>query len=82
MNSSSLVSSVRSGRHRTRLPTRIHRTVTVRSEDEAIDAVVALQPVEKVLSAKIVFDDDDGTPSVQYLARWKVRRCNTSAPSR
>ena len=40
--------------------------------DEAEPA--KLQPVEKIVSVKIFFEDD-GKPSVRYLAKWKVRGC-------
>jgi len=36
------------------------------------DAVAHLEAVEAVRSARLVFDDD-GKPSVEYLACWKAR---------
>jgi hypothetical protein len=81
MTVSSLVSTVRSGRYCARVPTcsarQIRRNATAQAENEAAEEVTNLQPVDKVLSARVVFDDDDGTPSAQYLARWKVwsREC-------
>lgn len=44
------------------------------AEVAAIDADSAkLRPVERVVSAKLAFDDD-GEPIVHYLTKWKVFR--------
>lgn len=52
----------------------------VQDAEVAIDADAAkLLPVERVISAKIEFDDE-GEPTVMYLAKWKVclsvQRCS------
>eukprot|EP00892_Ulva_mutabilis_P008942 jgi/Ulvmu1/641/UM010_0011.1 len=52
-----------------------HRAASVADVDTAVvaatdDTPAVLQPVDKVISARVVFDDK-GEASVQYLARWK-----------
>ena len=46
----------------------------VQDADVSVDVDTAkLRPVEKVVSARVTFDDQ-GEPTVQYLAKWKVRQ--------
>lgn len=54
------------------------RAAAVADADTAVtaptdDTAVVLEPVDKVISARVVFDDS-GEACVEYLARWKVRR--------
>ena len=54
------------------------RAAVVEDAEAGIDADAAkLRPVERVLSAKIAFDDE-GEPSVLYLAKWQV--CSACIP--
>ena len=53
--------------HRHRHQAATHRC---RAESDAAERT-QLQPVDKIVSVKLFFDDD-GKPSAHYLARWKV----------
>ena len=49
-----------------------HQAATHRCRAESDEAErTQLQPVDKIVSVKLFFDDD-GKPSAHYLARWKV----------
>lgn len=59
----------------------VRRAAAVADVDAAIstspeEKPVLLQPVDKVISARVVFDKQ-GEASVEYLTKWKVRlqRC-------
>jgi hypothetical protein len=63
-------SSARRGVH-------VRAAASLVQDEVAIDAESAkLRPVERVISAKLSFDDE-GEPCVLYLAKWKVRSLNS-----
>ena len=69
------------GKQRNCIPKRRNLHLAVcRAQVETVEAdtdeaePAKLQPVEKIVSVKIFFEDD-GKPSVRYLAKWKVRGC-------
>jgi hypothetical protein len=57
---------------------RARAAAAVREGDVALadEDAAKLRPVDKVVSARVIFDDE-GEPDVQYLAKWQV--CHTMA---